>query len=207
MTELEQEQTPPKFADISDRIFATTLDLSLLYFVVDFLTGIVISIAFPDGNTFNHVKYIVVQQHPEFQTDGIALVKFMQQNHPEEYTMMIRQIIFTGAFQFSLLGAYFVWFTYKKGRTIGKYILGLKVVDNITYKEVSISQSLIRYIGYAFSAIPFGIGLIYGSFNKRKRCFHDFMGDTVVIYASDRWYGKATEWLKNKIRRVFSRKK
>ncbi|MGP1906986.1 RDD family protein [Metabacillus sp. JX24] len=65
--------------------------------------------------------------------------------------------------------------------TIGKKMLGLKVVNNAGGK-ISMGQSWIRYLGYIVSSI-FYVGYIMAAFTDRKRALHDMMADTYVVKA------------------------
>ncbi|MBW8190681.1 RDD family protein [Neiella marina] len=65
--------------------------------------------------------------------------------------------------------------------TPGKLILGLAVVDNTTFGNISVMQAIIRYLGYIPSVFVLMIGLLWVAFDKRKRGWHDLLAGTVVI--------------------------
>lgn len=115
---------------------------------------------------------------------------------PEQRTLYIN------GFQFLLLATYTTFFIYKFGATPGKIILGLKVVDNITGGKLSLSQTIIRTLAYITA--PFG--MLSGSIRKDKRCWHDFIADTVVIYSPNRWYKRHADALKARIKKLFAPK-
>ena len=88
--------------------------------------------------------------------------------------------LFLGSLFFA--ASYFVLFHGMDGRTIGKWLLGLRVVGRdrgpITY-----TQALIRCLGYLFSAF-FGLGFIWILLNRQKRSWHDLLARTWVIRES-----------------------
>jgi uncharacterized RDD family membrane protein YckC len=43
-------------------------------------------------------------------------------------------------------------------------------------------------LGYIPSVGVFALGIIWANFNKRKRAWHDYMADSVVIIDENRWY-------------------
>lgn len=84
--------------------------------------------------------------------------------------------------QFVLVAAYFV-FMHAGGQTIGKSLMGLYVVrlDGAPLDPV---QSLGRFIGYGFSALPFGFGFLLAAFTPR-RALHDYLAGTIVVRPRD----------------------
>lgn len=76
--------------------------------------------------------------------------------------------------------AYFTFFTGLEGQTLGKRIMGLRVVST-TGERIGYGRALLRYLGYYISFIPFGLGFIMIGISKRKRGFHDIIAGTYVI--------------------------
>lgn len=78
---------------------------------------------------------------------------------------------------------YFVYFeTSDKQATIGKSILGLKVIKQDGSK-LTPADSIIRYIGKILSALIFFFGYIITIFDDKKRSLHDRIAGTYVIYS------------------------
>ena len=65
--------------------------------------------------------------------------------------------------------------------TPGKLLMGCHVVDANTKQPLSLSQALVRYVGYFVSLIPFGLGFFWILWDKRKQGFHDKLAKSVVI--------------------------
>jgi uncharacterized RDD family membrane protein YckC len=76
----------------------------------------------------------------------------------------------------------FFWIRYKG--TPGKIILSIEVVNEETGEALSFGRSLIRYIGYFISGIPFGAGFFWMLVDARNRTWHDMMAKSVVIYSN-----------------------
>lgn len=74
-----------------------------------------------------------------------------------------------------------VWLWSKMQATPGKLAMGARIVDADTGGEPSMTQLVIRYVGYFVSTIPLGLGLIWVGFDRRKQGWHDKMANTVVI--------------------------
>jgi uncharacterized RDD family membrane protein YckC len=67
------------------------------------------------------------------------------------------------------------------GATPGKMAMSAKIVDADTGEPLTMGASIIRYLGYIVSMIPFFVGFIWIGFDRRKRGWHDKMANSVVI--------------------------
>ena len=68
------------------------------------------------------------------------------------------------------------------GATLGKRLLGIKVVSE-NGKRPSILDLIIREsIGKFLSTIVLGLGFILAGFDKKKQGWHDKLAKTVVVY-------------------------
>jgi uncharacterized RDD family membrane protein YckC len=67
------------------------------------------------------------------------------------------------------------------GATPGKMAMSARIVDAETGGPVSVGQSVIRYLSYFVSMIPFFVGLIWVAFDARKQGWHDKIAGTVVV--------------------------
>lgn len=74
-----------------------------------------------------------------------------------------------------------IWFWLEHKATPGKMMLKITVVDERTGKKLTLGQSVIRYLGYIVSAIPFFVGYIWIGFDSKKQGWHDKMAGSVVI--------------------------
>jgi len=79
----------------------------------------------------------------------------------------------------SLAGGYFVLFHAMAGQTIGKWLLGLKVVGR-DLGNVTWGQSLVRWLGTVISAVS-GLGFLWILFHRERRAWHDLLAGTWVL--------------------------
>lgn len=83
-------------------------------------------------------------------------------------------------------GAYFVLMTYFYQQTLGKMIMGIKVIqrsgDRLSWITVIsrelVSRSLSQLLGL-------NLGYLVCCFQKEKRCIHDLLCDTWVVYEKE----------------------
>jgi uncharacterized RDD family membrane protein YckC len=68
-----------------------------------------------------------------------------------------------------------------KHATPGKMAIGAKIVDARTGGSPSLSQHIIRYLGYFVSILPACLGLVWVAFDSRKQGWHDKLAGTVVV--------------------------
>ena len=70
---------------------------------------------------------------------------------------------------------------YQMQATPGKLAMSARIVDAVTGGAPTLTQLIIRYLGYFVSTIPLGIGLVWVAFDRRKQGWHDKLANTVVI--------------------------
>lgn len=80
-----------------------------------------------------------------------------------------------------IIALYFVMFWALTGRTIGKSLMGLRVVSS-SGQSPTIGRSIIRILGYGISAIVFWVGYLWVLVDKNRRAWHDHMASTWVVY-------------------------
>ncbi|HOE42135.1 MAG TPA: RDD family protein [Rhodoferax sp.] len=78
-----------------------------------------------------------------------------------------------------------IWFWTQKQATPGKAALSLRVLDAGSGENLSIGQSIGRYLAYFVSIIPLGLGLIWVGFDRKKQGWHDKLAHTVVVRAKN----------------------
>jgi uncharacterized RDD family membrane protein YckC len=79
---------------------------------------------------------------------------------------------------------YFLFFFTVTGQTVGKRVLGLRVVST-SGDHVELRYACVRLAGYAISAIPIYLGFLAMFFDRERRTWHDRLAHTAVIYAWD----------------------
>ena len=68
----------------------------------------------------------------------------------------------------------------KKGATVGKMALGIKVTD-MQGNPVSFGRATGRYFGKILSGLTLCIGFIIAGFTQQKQALHDILAKTLVI--------------------------
>lgn len=79
-----------------------------------------------------------------------------------------------------------VLFWHRWRGTPGKLWLSLAIVDARSGRAPSLRQSLLRYLGYFLSSLPFGLGFLWVVWDRRKQGWHDKLAGTVVIRLGNR---------------------
>lgn len=86
-------------------------------------------------------------------------------------------------FFYLLTTAYYVFFTYAAGATLGKRMFSLRVVaadgGRLSLWDVLYRETIGKYLSGAFLFM----GYLMAGVDKEKRAFHDMLADTRVIYS------------------------
>lgn len=84
-------------------------------------------------------------------------------------------------FGYVITWGYYIFMTDRYQATLGKKLLGLKVVSE-DFSKASLGNIILREtVGKLISSIILLIGYIMVAFNTRKRALHDIISGTVVI--------------------------
>ena len=83
-------------------------------------------------------------------------------------------------FSYFLLFLYFVLCTIK-GKTLGKMLVGIEVINKDEENNLTFKQSLFRTLGYILNLFTLGGGFLLGFFNEQNRTLPDFLGSSKVI--------------------------
>jgi uncharacterized RDD family membrane protein YckC len=82
---------------------------------------------------------------------------------------------------------YFIFFFSTTGQTIGKSIMGLRVVTT-DGRRMGVKRSFIRTLCYGLSLAPLGLGFLWVLGEDRRRAWHDKIARTYVLYVWDARY-------------------
>ncbi len=94
---------------------------------------------------------------------------------------------FAAIFYLAFLYMYFIFFFATTGQTVGKAIMGLRVVTT-DGKRMGVKRSFIRTLCYTVSLAPFGLGFLWVLGEDRRRAWHDKIAHTYVLYVWDARY-------------------
>ena len=156
---------PPKYAGFFIRLLASFFDT--LFLAVPL--GIVIYLV-SGGEWFDFGAY--------WHNMQLAMAGNPQALSSQPKTDMRWEMLF----EFSVLVVTIVFWEKWGGTTPGKRLVGIKIVDAKTYKDITNKQAITRSLGYIVSTLPFGIGFLMVLFRRDKRALHDLLANTVVIY-------------------------
>jgi uncharacterized RDD family membrane protein YckC len=76
--------------------------------------------------------------------------------------------------------AYFVLGHGTGGRTVGKWLLGARVVDE-QGAPIGYVRALGRYVSMLIAVLPFGLGLVLAALRSDRRGVHDLLAGTRVV--------------------------
>ena len=88
--------------------------------------------------------------------------------------IMFAMLVFIGEW------LYFSLMESKKGATLGKMILGIRVTD-MEGKQVTFGRASGRYFGKILSGLTLYIGFIIAGFTQQKQALHDILAKTLVV--------------------------
>jgi uncharacterized RDD family membrane protein YckC len=82
---------------------------------------------------------------------------------------------------------YFVFFFSTTGQTIGKALMGLRVVT-MNGKRVGVRRAFVRTLCYPLSLAPFAFGFLWVLGQDRRQAWEDLIARTYVLYVWDARY-------------------
>ena len=91
--------------------------------------------------------------------------------------------VFLLAFPF-LHMMYFTLFHAAFGQTVGKMMMGIKVVGD-DQKPAGLGAAFLRWSGYLLSLAPMALGFLWTAFDPDRRAWHDRLAGTRVISAEN----------------------
>lgn len=87
--------------------------------------------------------------------------------------------------------AYFTYFHGYTGRTPGKMVMGLRVIQ-ASGEAMTPGLAFLRWVGYLVSFLCFGMGYLWVTFDLRKQGWHDKIAGTVVVLKKEKYLDKAS---------------
>ncbi len=70
--------------------------------------------------------------------------------------------------------------------TLGKYLLGIRVVHADGENYLSVPGALVRVLGYALSSVFLSLGFLMALFTRNNRALHDYISQSRVISVKQR---------------------
>ena len=72
-------------------------------------------------------------------------------------------------------------FWYKYQTSLGKLLIGIKIVDAQTFGKISLWQSLVRSLSCILTVSSCMLGMIWMLFNDKRQAWHDIISGTIVV--------------------------
>lgn len=164
-----------RYATFNQRMWASTIDSLLAFFILN-----------------PPMDYLLQRYYPAKEIDWSAASRLVPPNAtPAEGNMaIVRYLVDAGhvshwanilAMQFWTLALVIAVCWHFWAATPGKMLLRMKILDAKTEKPISDIQIILRLFGYILAAIPCGLGYFWIGISKRKRGWHDYFAETVVV--------------------------
>ncbi|MGN7661144.1 MAG: RDD family protein [Anaplasma sp.] len=150
------------------RCMGTLVDLVIMVLVLQLIHG-AFFLAFPR----DEAAFKAIEKHKL----GISLNK-------EEKILRNKYIYRAVVLQTVQLVAVFMYNVYMWvhfSATVGKFLVGLRVIDEGTMGEMTLGQATKRFFSIPLSGVPLGLGIFWSNFDARKRTWHDMIAKTVVV--------------------------
>lgn len=83
-------------------------------------------------------------------------------------------------------------FTSGGRNTLGKFLVGIRVVDKNTGEPLGLFRAFVRAIGYYVSAALLMCGFLLAYIDDKHRALHDYLAGSVVVQARRKSWGEKT---------------
>jgi uncharacterized RDD family membrane protein YckC len=153
-----------EYAGFVTRAIAFIIDMLIIELTVFAITGVVIMIIGFFASLYNTLPWA-------------------SEGRFEPVTLWTAGIITTLTL-FVMIWLYPTIFWMINGQTMGKRIMGLRVV-RMDGSEMTFWRGLVRVFGYWVSAVALFLGFIWVLFSNERRGWHDKLAGTCVIYSWD----------------------
>jgi uncharacterized RDD family membrane protein YckC len=108
----------------------------------------------------------------------IGIVKLAADSEPAP----INVLVFLSVILVSLI--YYVRSWARSGQTLGKMLLGIKVVL-ASGSPLSLGPAFLRYIGYVISGAVLSLGFVWIEFDRIRQGWHDKIARTIVVWEEE----------------------
>jgi uncharacterized RDD family membrane protein YckC len=177
VTDIPGKKMPSRYASLSRRMWAATIDSILLLFFVAPLVDAGLNALL--GATSDTIVTEILGQRLQHTPPGVEQLKMFWSVAQE--TGIAERFLISTMVQAIIISALTAWFWLKWSATPGKMLLKIKIVDAKTDGQISPRQVVIRLLGYVVSTLPLMLGFFWAWFNRRRQSWHDQMAGTVVI--------------------------
>lgn len=177
----------PHYADLYARTLAAAIDLWVLFVILHTPFRIITSAIYQN---MDQQKLDTLHDAPS----GVAMLAILIE------AQVIQFWLLNALVQVALMGVLIVGAQTTLGTTPGKWLMGLRVVRFPSLEKPERWRFLVRYLAYIPAATCLMVGILWVSFNKQRRGWHDYLAGTVVL--NDRPTGWYWRQVKNGYRRA-----
>jgi uncharacterized RDD family membrane protein YckC len=132
----------------------------------------------------------------------VALVIFLIGLVAQEWEPVVNRGVFYGVLA-GIWSFIYLWVSIAVfGKTIGKMVVGLRVVSRSGEPGMHRKEPLVRVLTYPLSFLVLGLGLLGVVFNRERQAWHDRLAGTAVVYD----WGSRTATLPTPLADYLSRK-
>lgn len=114
---------------------------------------------------------------------GVFLGVFIAVTNSESTAMSSVASFIGGCFGIVLNAVYFIGFWATTGQSLGKMLLGLRVVTE-TGEKPTVGTAVVRYVMYFIGSLIVYIGFAMAAFDSTKQALHDKVAKTYVVPAN-----------------------
>lgn len=167
------------YASLFQRLVASLIDCFLISWVINFVYYFFTKTVFGAKSAANKIDdlkeyWLKNGINPsELTSEQLLQIPLYKQTIEELVGMnLLNLTLFLIVFGFILINT---------ASSPGKFVMGLKIVDEDTLQKPSKKQLFTRLYWYIFSTIPLCLGFIWIRFDKRRQGWHDKKSNTLVI--------------------------
>lgn len=177
-----REETGVRYADIYVRGVAAGIDLTILFILMFDLTMMI------ENSVYAAFDQVPLRLQPTATDSAVMSHMLWTARYPWLISSGL-SVLMMGAV---LVACQCIWNT-----TPGKWLMGLRVVDAKTLTPPSRLRYALRFLAYIPAILPLMLGMIWISFNKQRRGWHDYLVGTTVIHTRPR------DWIWVKVKQLY----
>lgn len=171
------------YAGFTDRMFAITVDVILLYLLLWPLFNWISNVTFPGID-----QEKVIQQFNLYAEGFVNQQVTIQQIGKELWSSsIVSKMLFDCFVQTIITGLLIIFVWQKYATTPGMKLFCMYIADAETGAKPTLKQSIIRYIGVVLAMIPLTFGMVWILFDKRNQGWQDKLANTVVLQKESQW--------------------
>jgi uncharacterized RDD family membrane protein YckC len=173
------------YPHLTTRLIALLLDFIIVIFLITPFYSIFDRLM-PLNEHQQFIEQKISQYRHQYKNDlAGALKAYSQDQEIKRLTQENKSIIYSkllsNLLTVAIVFIYLVLCNKFFQNSFGKKLLGLYVLDNKTYKKVSLKIAILRNLCYILTLLTLGVGFFIAIFNLRRITLHDYIAGTVIV--------------------------